>query len=346
MHVLNFGRSQRIAALLIAFIAAVGGPARAHDSARGHRQEVGVVAGPVYDKIATLRYWSRARMDAAIAQDVRAERVRRHAPRIDVITPGGDESGQARVVVPYADDPLSRVAGKVFFHDPLRNMDAFCSASVVASKSQRLIVPAAHCFVLFEQDSSGMLRLVWMEHPMFVPAHDGTREATDEQRSPYGLWPLRRAFVAKTIEDDPTNILKTEWDLAVADTYDQLGRPIQAVLGAALSPRTSTAEELFPLVNLVSYPGEAYGGQSQYWCASTTKNSFSGLGLELPNCRNYPGSSGGSVVVNDKGFPTFAGSEVVAVVHNSGQYTRLWGYLYPPLANAADADAPHKAASP
>ena len=346
MHVPYFGRAQRIAALLIAFIAAVGGPVRAHDTARGHRQEVGVVAGPVNDKLTTLRYWSRARMEAAIAQDAPAERVRRHAPRIDVITPGGDESGQARVATPYATDPLSRVAGKLFFHDPVQNRDAFCSASVVASKSQRLIVTAAHCSVLFEQDSSGMLRLVWMEHPMFVPAHDGTREATDEQRSPYGLWPLRRAFVAKAIEEDPTNILRAEWDLAVADTYDQLGRPIQAVLGAALLPRTSTAADLFPLVNLVSYPGEAYGGQSQYWCASTTENSFSGRALELPNCRNYPGSSGGSVVVNDQELPSFAGTQVVAVVHSSGSYTRLWAYLYPRLADAADADTPQNGASP
>ncbi len=329
----TFGMSQRVAAFVLLFSVAACLPAQSREPVRIHRQEPGVVASPVNDKLATLRYWTMVRMERAVAQGDDGG-----APRLDVITPGGDESGQARVATPYGDHPISRVAGKLFFVDPLQNKDGYCSASVITSQSRRLIVTAAHCLAIIENDGSERGRLVWVEHPMFVPAYDATRPATDEQRAPYGLWPIRRTFAAQAIEDDPTNILKTDWDLVVADTYDQLGQPIEGVLGDALVPRTSTADDLFPLVNLVAYPGEAYGGGSQYWCASTTQNNFSGTGLQLPNCRSYFGSSGGSVVLNDQPVPAFAGREVVAVVHNGATYTRLWTYLYPGLASAADAD--------
>ncbi|HEY4294815.1 hypothetical protein [Luteibacter sp.] len=252
------------------------------------------------------------------------------------ITPGGDENGYAPVPSPYQDDPVGRITGELFFHDPNGNKDGHCTASVVRSRSRSLLVTAAHCVV----SVTGQSPIVWQEYPLFVPAYDGTRGLSDEQRAPFGLWPVTRVYVPAIAEVNPFYLLRAEYDLAIAGVFDQLGRPIEDVVGEGFVPLITHDAVLFPKMRVVGYPGAGpYSGAEQYGCESTTATGSVG-GIRLSNCGLGSGNSGGPVLVADE-----RQQRVAAVVHSPVDQTRLLEYTYPALEGRASDEHRHRSAT-
>lgn len=80
--------------------------------------------------------------------------------------------------------PETRINGKLFFNG--YGVDsAYCSASVVSTPTQRVVITAGHC--VYDQASGG-----WMKDVVFVPDYDLTSDDPD----PAGIWTARslRAF--------------------------------------------------------------------------------------------------------------------------------------------------------
>ena len=297
------------------------------------------VASPWFDRTATLAYWTPARMAAA-------ERIPEAQTTLPVeapITPGGDDIGYATVPPPYKRAEASRATGILFFHDPFRNEDAHCTASVLATPSRRLIVTAAHCLVAF----SGLPSLEWLQYPLFVPAYDGARPLDDAQRAPFGYWPLRRVYVPAIAAQNPAYLLRSEYDLAIAGVFDQLGRPIGDVLDAGLAPRVWAETELpgpMPRMKTIGYPmcegdlcqGDIqYPGSRQYACVSTGRTGPSTRSIALPNCGIGSGNSGGPILADDDHAPA---STVMAVVHTPVDQTPLLPDTYPAMERMAEED--------
>lgn len=285
-----------------------------------------VPSPPAPGRDEVIRFWTPARMAAAwpVANPPPYQGgTINDAPFLD---PGADLSGYTLMPVPYVNRPLSRITGILFFHvadnDPDEGVH-HCSASVIHSKSQNLILTAAHCV------HAGQ----WYDMLMFVPAFDG--------RAPVPLekWPIRRAFIpAENAGDSP------ETDIAVASVYPlPSGKTLEAEVGDAFRPHVSTTE-LFPLVKDIGYPGTWIPGDDPYLfaqqrqCDSHTSQGQRFNTLLLLNCTPQGGNSGGPVV-RVYSSPI----EVVAVFVNTvplnGQ-TRLLPKTFIPIYEAADSLAP------
>lgn len=301
------------------------------------------VASPWLEATATLGYWTPERM-AAAAQIPGGSSAQ---PAEPPITPGGDDIGYALAPPPYRRAETSRTSGILFFHDPSTNQDAHCTASVLASPSRRLIVTSAHCLVSF----SGLPSLVWLQYPLFVPAYDGSRPLDDGERTPFGLWPVSRIYVPGIASQNPAYLLRAEYDLAVAGTFDQLGRPIGDVLQGGFAPRVLEGPELpgpFPLLKTIGYvacSGElcqgqvAYPGDRQYGCESAAERGSSALSIRLPNCGLGSGNSGGPVFAMDEAART----TMVAVIHSPIDQTPLLPDTFPLMEQMAEDDHARRA---
>lgn len=287
------------------------------------------LAGPWQNKNQTLIYWTAARMKEAEQID---NDPGDRPPTQPPITPGGDLSGHARSPKPYLDNFITRVTGELFFYDPVKSRNSHCTASVINSQSKRLLLTAAHCVM----SPTPQLPLQWNQHLMFVPAYDGKRPVEDEQRAPYGLWPVSRVYISALLGETPELVIAGPEDLAVAGSFDRLpGERIEQVVGGGLLPYVNAVPESFPLVNVLGYPGNgSYGGATQYWCLSTTGNLTS---LSIPNCRVYGGHSGGPVIVGNNFNPPEGTAVVVAVVHTLAA-TRVKPILFPNLIEMANKD--------
>lgn len=205
-----------------------------------------------------------------------------------VLDPSADTSGYVLTPVPYAGRPLSRITGILFFHvaseDPNNGLH-HCSASVIHSNSQNLILTAAHC--AYDLHSHR-----WNDMLMFVPAFDGTEPV------PFNKWPIRLAFISG--ENAPGS---PRTDISVARVYSPpSGGTLEAEVGGALRPRVTTTE-LFPLVKDIGYPSKANLGDGPYLfaeqrqCNSHTRQGNDFSNLVLLNCAPQQGNSGGPIIV-------------------------------------------------
>lgn len=291
-----------------------------------HGQEDAAFAGPVQNFRDTLAYWTPARMQEAHSTG-REDPLR--PPTEEVITPGGDEDGSAAVAEPYQD--VSSLVGELFFYDPGLERNSHCTASVLKSRTKRLLVTAAHCLLL------GQKPLRWNGYPMFVPAYNGKLPVSDPQRAPYGLWPVRQGYVDKKLESDPELIISTAYDIAVAAVFDQLSRPVQDVVGGGLVAEPNGAGVQFSLLNFIGYPAaERYGGASQFWCLSRMQ-SPSNISLTTLNCASSSGYSGSPVLsVEDSKVGPQRGV-VVGVVHSPGAQARLLPGLFEAILHMAES---------
>jgi V8-like Glu-specific endopeptidase len=143
----------------------------------------------------------------------------------------------------------------------------FCTASVVHSPSQDLLVTAAHCVAGYAGSSvSGLV---------FVPGYaDGS--------TPYGVWTVTRVFVdrAWTGSADPDD------DVAFLTVTRKDSAPIEAVTGAE---RLAIGQSPAQMVRVIGYPASL----SEPVTCQNRAAAFSPTQLRF-DCANYTnGTSGG-----------------------------------------------------
>jgi hypothetical protein len=211
-----------------------------------------------------------------------------HFPIDPVLDPNADTSGYTLVSAPYTAHPLSRITGILFFHLASEGPDSglhHCSASVIQSSSQNLILTAAHCVYDLQAHQ-------WNDMLMFVPAFDGTQSVPREK------WPIRLAFIPR--ENAPGSPAA---DIAVARVYSlPSGHTLETEVGGALRPR-ETGTERFPMVRDIGYPSKANLGDGPYLyaqqreCDSDTREGEVFSNLVLLNCAPQQGNSGGPIIV-------------------------------------------------
>ena len=196
---------------------------------------------------ATVRYWTRARMKAAIPVGSAARTSAAATARSAWLD--GDSAGQGLRWV--HDGAAEQTTGKVFF--TLNGTDYVCSGTAISSPRSDVVLTAAHCV----GDSDGD----WAANWTFVPDYQGGTE-------PYGSFTARRFFVspqwAGAGEDTPR---AEEYDVAFVTVNATTasgaaaGTPTPRLppngstprLQAGTSaPRLATAE---PLPTLTATPG-------------------------------------------------------------------------------------------
>ncbi|MDH6125284.1 trypsin-like serine protease [Kitasatospora sp. GP82] len=180
--------------------------------------------------------------------------------------------------------PLNAQVGAVFTHNA--EGDHFCTASVVDSAGQNLIVTAAHC--VYDPTTGQRSDLV------FVPGY-----RTGE--SPNGVWPLVSITVDQSWKDDGNE----DMDVAFAIVQPQNGRQIQQVLGAS---RLGINKGYQLPVRITGYPSSV---DAPITCANnTTEQSTTQLRID---CSDYTGGTSGSPWVTDLDPKTRTGT-VVGVI--------------------------------
>ena len=144
--------------------------------------------------------------------------------------------------------------------------DHFCSASVVASPHEDLIITAAHCIY----GSKGVV---------FIPGYHQGAE-------PYGAWTLGRIYV------DPrwaaTRDIDADFAIAVAKPLH--GKRLQQVVGADRLLINQPASER---VTVIGYPDLKYDAHNQaISCTARTTRLSGDSGLEFLCHGYYDGTSG------------------------------------------------------
>ncbi|BFV59422.1 hypothetical protein KCMC57_up45260 [Kitasatospora sp. CMC57] len=203
--------------------------------------------------------WSKDRIKAAVAK----------------------HGGTTRTAKPT---PLNALVGAVFTHGS--DGDHFCTASVVDSAGQNLIVTAAHC--VYDPLAGQRSDLV------FVPGYrDGG--------TPNGVWPLDAVTVDRSWTDDGNE----DMDVAFAIVKPQDGRQVQQVLGAN---RLGVNKGYQLPVKVTGYPSS---GEVPITCGNlTAEQSPTQLRIDCPD---YTGGTSGSPWVTDFDPDTKTGT-VVGVI--------------------------------
>lgn len=210
--------------------------------------------------------------------------------------------------------PPYNLTGILFFEDPGSPTPyKHCSASVIRSAHQNLILTAAHCI------RSTASAETWHKNLMFVPAY---REREDGSlQTPYEKWPVEIAYLPF-----PSAALSRYADIAVARVHplpSVIGpeRTLEEVVGGSLQPRMSNASVTFPLVKFAGYPGlngfsfVQYPVAAQRQCDTHTyideADETAARMLGILNCSPQSGNSGGPII-QMPGSP--AGYDVVGVM--------------------------------
>ncbi|GAA1215697.1 hypothetical protein GCM10009665_01890 [Kitasatospora nipponensis] len=164
--------------------------------------------------------------------------------------------------------------------------DHFCTASVVDSAGQNLIITAAHC--VYDPGVGQRDDLV------FVPGYRAGE-------SPSGVWPL----AAITVDQSWADHGNPDLDVAFAIVQPQNGRQVQQVLGAN---RLATDQGYQLPVRVTGYPSS---GDEPITCVNrTARQSDTQLRIDCPD---YTGGTSGSPWVTDFDPATRTGT-VVGVI--------------------------------
>ncbi len=165
----------------------------------------------------------------------------------------------------------SQAVGKVYFTMP-NGGTASCSASTVASGKRRLVMTAGHCV---HQGAGGQ----WYSNWQFVPRYrNGVR--------PFGT------FVASSLNTRTAWINSSSYaeDMGIAVMYNggsYGAKVVDTVGGHGLRWNWGYSVS----VTALGYPSNLGGGESQYYCQSTTWNA-GGQQIRM-YCNMTYGSSGG-----------------------------------------------------
>lgn len=236
-------------------------------------------------------------------------------PPDKIMTPGGDEGGYARMPLPYNRDPRSRITGALVKDEGFADGDgADCSASVIRSYTEDLLVTATHCVedpadlqskdpqkkAIAEAIANGK-DYVGKTGWSFVPAYNKWAE----NPTPYGRWKVTGIY-ALGPSGSASNVRDTSRDITVlrvasspageADKGEE--RDIEERTGA-FTPLLNRAGR-YRFTNL-GYPAdEPYSGHEMFFCDGKAHPAESDDGeddgarvLETDNCMTAGGNSGG-----------------------------------------------------
>lgn len=175
--------------------------------------------------------------------------------------------------------------GALFEHDA--SGEHFCTASVVASPGEDLLITAAHC--LNGGDGSG-----YKSDIVFIPDYrDGT--------APYGIWTPQRLLVAPQW----ANSADPNFDVGFVVLQPLAGQNIQQVLGAN---KLGDDSRYRYLVRVTGYPSSA---DAPITCVNWTSQENAAQ-LEF-DCGGYTGGTSGSPWVTDFNPRTRTGT-IVGVI--------------------------------
>ncbi|MCG5211960.1 trypsin-like peptidase domain-containing protein [Streptosporangium sp. KLBMP 9127] len=235
----------------------------------------------------------------------------RDVPGRQVITPGGDRYGYARVRRPYTAEAPERVTGLLLAHDRFTGRNRVCGAAVLRSPGRDLVLTAAHC--LF--DNYGRNRR-WYDGVVFVPAYNSTGLGD----TPLGVWPAERLWVPRRWRTRSYSPSVLPWDVGVVRVAGRAGRRLEKVTGPGLRPLVSRSGEQLSGLTLLGYPGDVgYSGDDMFRClADAGESGGPGPGMLMTrNCQIVGGHSGGPVVY---------GGAVAGVASSSSPYRRGNGF--------------------
>ncbi|HEX3513251.1 MAG TPA: hypothetical protein VHT26_04530 [Trebonia sp.] len=353
--------SNRVVAVVAVTVIAVGVQAGAGAVGRPGAGAVGRPAGSTVVQDATsaaaqaaaVRYWTRARMSAALRTTdgkPAANRPARRLIREPPPAPGtassapwltGDTAGTG---LPWTHEgAVAAAVGKVFF--TLGGEDYVCSGTLVGGKHPDVVLTAAHCVSGVTGGAAGGVTggrgkgeaTQWATNWMFVPGFaDGLL--------PYGEYTARRFFVSKDWNGPEGG--REQYDAAFVQvtsaTLDGESGPSVSgplVSGTAQPPpglpvTFAARQDTAPLSRtyVFGYPAELpYSGLYLSYCAGPV--GASGGSVRTP-CGMTAGDSGGPWLT---GFsPRSGGGQVVAVstYKLSGNLRMLYGAVLGPQARA------------
>jgi V8-like Glu-specific endopeptidase len=263
-----------------------------------------------------VRYWMPGKQAGALAARLPepaaapASAQRRSVPSGKRLTPGGDDNGYAPMARPFTRAAYSRISGRLFFVNASGHGDA-CSASVVRSAAELLVITAAHC-VYSVPEGAGQGR--WHSNFAFVPAYDG-RATGQREREPYGRWGGRRAWKPAGYTGLSGGDWNSIYDIALIEVGARNGT-LQDTVGAFTPMRGRTDGRT---IVTIGYPGilgrTPYDGRDQLWCLARTQPVRAvapAAGAPMPaaraaaaatklgtyNCHLARGHSGGPWVLN------------------------------------------------
>jgi V8-like Glu-specific endopeptidase len=270
-----------------------------------------------------LSYWTRKRMSHAVPLAVdpsgaspsssvagRARSSRGNPILIEGEPPGGSEGSpdgapgserlprefarsRASGPIPFSTAELTdttsfpnRTHGNVFF--TLGRADYSCSATVVNTPSQSVVVTAGHC-VHF-----GGKGRPWATHWVFAPGyHDGS--------APFGAWAARRLFTTKGWRKRT----RFAYDVGAAAVHPNAAGALETVVGSRGIAFNQPREQFYRSFGYPVQPQPKYDGESLWTCDSQYGYSDPypeprGPAQSAIGCDMGAGSSGGSWIVADQ----------------------------------------------
>jgi V8-like Glu-specific endopeptidase len=332
--------SQRIVAVVAGAAFAVGAPAlapQARAAARpGHPAGVPVLQDAVSTvaQAATVRYWTEARMAAALrAPALRAVKARRQAPEPVSRKRHLVKRAQPKVSAPSGPwltgntagqglrwthgGAVTDAVGKVFF--TLDDADYVCSGTLVGGQQADVVLTAAHC-VTSGPGQGGVTR--WATNWMFVPGFTNGL-------MPDGEYTARRFFATPDWTGPAGG--SEQYDVAfvqvtAATRYGVSGAAELPGLPVEFAARPESAA--FSRAFVFGYPAEPpYSGLNLSYCAGPS--AASGGSVRTP-CGMTAGDSGGPWLA---GFGPRSGTIVAVSTYKvSGNLRVLYGAVLGPQA--------------
>ncbi|MEU0797705.1 trypsin-like serine protease [Amycolatopsis sp. NPDC005961] len=270
------------------------------------------------------KFWTPERLRSArpVAQDAPKAAA---APQVasPVLTPGGDQFGNAQAARPYTSDFNTRVTGKVFFFNPRDGLTYVCSGSVINSTGKSVVATAAHC--VFQ---GGAGQSVWSQNFIFIPSYDNNSR-------PLGTWSAATFWIPTTYFNHGNDGVTHEDDVATVAIAAQGASKITNVVGGLgwVSNNSGTINGF----DTHGYPQELYGGQNQLRCLGNGRNAggFNGdTYLFTNNCVAFGGWSGGPVI---NGSNQLLGVTSGSDRSTNSFYARTASNTWVPVLNAAQA---------
>lgn len=270
------------------------------------------------------KFWTPERLRSArpVAQDAPKAAA---APQVasPVLTPGGDQFGNAQAARPYTSDFNTRVTGKVFFLNPRDGLTYVCSGSVINSTGKSVVATAAHC--VFQ---GGAGQSVWSQNFIFIPSYDNNSR-------PLGTWSAATFWIPTTYFNHGNDGVTHEDDVATVAIAAQGASKITNVVGGlGWVPNNSGTINGF---DTHGYPQELYGGQNQLRCIGNGRNAggFNGdTYLFTNNCVAFGGWSGGPVI---NGSNQLLGVTSGSDRSTNSFYARTASNTWVPVLDAAQA---------
>jgi V8-like Glu-specific endopeptidase len=201
--------------------------------------------------------------------------------------------GQSLPPIPYTSLELTdttsfpnRTHGIVFF--TLGRANHSCSATVVESATESVVVTAGHCVHLGAGGKQG-----WAHNFVFVPGYQ-------DQVAPFGTWAARRLFTTKQWRKKG----RLSGDVGAAALTSNATGTVESVVGSRGIAFNQPREQAYRAYGYPVHPEPKYDGESLWACdsrfgyvdpfAPTKGAPQSAIGCDMAG-----GSSGGGWVVGD-----------------------------------------------